>query len=226
MKRQRHPKRLVLGITGSFSSGKTTVAKIFKAQGAQVIDADEIAHRIIRPKSPVYKKIIMTFGKDILKDNLTIDRHRLGNIVFGNKGLLKKLNRITHPKIIRLIKTKIKTSRAKLIVLDAPLLIEAKVLRKLIDKLIVVKIARKKQLARAMKKTHLSKTDILKRLNNQLCLQYKVRLADFVIDNSGTVKDTKRQVIRIWRKLQPQMSQMKTPQIAQISAKSADAIST
>lgn len=199
MKRQGQAKRLVLGITGSFSSGKTTVAKIFKTQGAQVIDADNIAHRIIRPKSPVYKKIIDTFGNDILKDNLTIDRQRLGNIVFGNKGLLKKLNRITHPKIIRNIKSKIKTSRAQLIVLDAPLLIETKVLKKLIDKLIVVKIGRKKQLARAMKKTGLSKTDILKRLKNQLPLQEKVRLADFVIDNSGTIKNTEKQVDKIRR---------------------------
>lgn len=200
MKRQGLIKKTILGITGSFGSGKTTVSRMFKSSGIEVIDADEIAHGFLRPKGPIYKKIVDTFGEDILKKNKIIDRHKLGNIVFDNKNLIKKLNLIMHPKIIRTIKSKIKTSKAKIIILDAPLLIEAG-LKKSIDKLIVVKISRKKQIERIMKKTPLDKADILRRIRHEIPLQDKVRIADFVIDNNSTIENTKKQVNRIRRLL-------------------------
>jgi len=201
MQRQRHNKeKVVLGITGSFGSGKTTVAKIFQSFGAKIIDADRIAHRVIKPGRPIYKKIINIFGKDVLNKNRTINRHRLAKIVFNNKNLLKRLNKIIHPQVIRIIKTKIKTTRAKVIVLDAPLLIEAR-LKNLVDKLIVVKIDRAKQIERLIKKTSLSKKDTLKRIRHQMPLADKVRLADFVIDNSGSIGRTKKQIESIRRLL-------------------------
>lgn len=191
-----------MGITGGFGSGKTTVAKIFKSFGTQLIDADRIASRIIKPGSKIYKRTVNAFGKDILKDNKAIDRYKLAHIVFNNKNLLKRLNKIMHPEIIRIIKEQIKTSRAKLIILDAPLLIEVG-LENLVDKLIVVKIKRNEQIKRIQGKTSLSKTDILKRIRHQIPLSDKVRLADFVIDNNGTIDNTEKQVIRIWKKLRP-----------------------
>ena len=133
---------MIIGITGSFGSGKTTVARMFKSFGVEVIDVDKIAHRIIKPRSKIYKKIISAFGKDILKNNKTIDRHKLAQIVFNNKNLLKKINRIMHPEIIGMIKNRIKTSRSKLIILDTPLLIEAG-LKDRVHKLIVVKVDRR-----------------------------------------------------------------------------------
>lgn len=201
MKGQTHnKKRIILGLTGSFGSGKTTVARIFKFLGCKIIDADRIAHRIIKPRTEIYKRIIDAFGEDILKRNKTIDRNKLARIVFDNKNLLKVLNKVMHPQVIKIIKEKIRTSRSKIIVLDAPLLIEAG-LQNLVDKLIVVKIDRKKQIKRILKKTSLSKTDILKRIKHLLPLQIKVRLADFVIDNSGTIEKTKKQVEQIRRSL-------------------------
>lgn len=197
---QGRSKRLIIGLTGSFGSGKTTVAKMFKSFGAQVIDADEIAHRIIHPGSQIYKKIISVFGENILKKNKAIDRDKLARIVFGNKNLLKKINRITHPEIIRMIKQRIKVSQSKLIILDAPLLIEAG-LKNLVDKLIVVKLDKRQQIERLLHKSPLKKPEILKRIKAQIPLQYKVRLADFVIDNSGRIKDTKRQAEQIRRLL-------------------------
>lgn len=204
MKRQgRDNKRIIIGITGSFGSGKTTVAMILKSFGAQIIDADKIAHAVIKPSGEIYKRIIHTFGKNLLKKNRSIDRNRLAEIVFNNKDLLGRLNKIIHPEIIRIIKSQIKTSSKKVVILDAPLLIETG-LRKLVDRLIVVKINPKKQLQRILdSKPLLSKTDILKRIDAQMPLKLKTRFADFVIDNSRTINYTKRQVIRIWKKLQP-----------------------
>lgn len=193
-------KKLILGLTGSFGSGKTIVAKIFRTYGAKIIDADTIAHKLLKPQNKIYKKIISTFDESIVAKNKTIDREKLAYLVFNNKALLKKLNRITHPEIIRIMKGQIKKSSKKTIILDAPLLIEAG-LKKWVDKLIVVKIKRKNQIERILKKSNLTKQEILRRIKSQLPLQDKVRRADFVIDNNGTLKSTKRQVEQIRRQL-------------------------
>lgn len=201
MQRQNQNKgRLILGVTGSFASGKSSVAGMFASYGAKVIDADKIAHSVIKPGSSVYKKIILGFGKDILGRNKTIQRRKLAVKVFGNKRLLARLNEIVHPEVIKIIKQKIKSSKDKAIVLDAPLLIEAG-LRRLVDKLIVVKITREQQVKRAMKKSGLCRSGILKRISSQIPLSEKTGLADFVIDNSGTIAKTRKQVTLIRRKL-------------------------
>lgn len=192
--------RIILGLTGSFGSGKTIVAKIFSSSGAQVIDADAIAHRAISPGTKIYQRIIKAFGEDILKRNRTIDRIKLADKVFNNKNLLHKLNKIVHPQVIRLIKNRIKSLSGKIIVLDAPLLIEAG-LQRMVDKLIVVKISRKVQIRRIKDKFGLERLEILKRIKAQIPLSDKVRIADFVIDNTGTLRETKRQVGQIRRLL-------------------------
>jgi dephospho-CoA kinase len=201
MQRQRADReRLILGITGSFGSGKTTVAKIFRAGGAEVIAADRLAHRCLLPASPAYRRIVEVFGRGILGKGNAVNRAKLAGIVFNHSGLLKKLNRIIHPQVIRAIKKSIRDSRSKTIILDAPLLVESGLMN-LVDKLIVVKIDRQQQLSRLKKKTSLSEADILKRINAQLPLASKVRMAHFVIDNSGTVKETRKQVENIWKSL-------------------------
>lgn len=195
MKRLK-PNKTVIGITGSFGSGKSTVAAAFKSLGAKLLDADDIAHRMILPGERAYKKIVCLFGRGILQRGGAIDRKRLGGIVFDDPAALSRLARIIHPEVIRSIRSEIRGSAGGLIVLDVPLLIEAG-LRNMVDKLVVVKASRKSQIERVMKRTGLRRQDILKRIAAQIPLSEKVRLADFVIDNDGSTKKTMGQVKKV-----------------------------
>ena len=201
MKRQsQNKRRLLLGLTGSFGSGKSTVAGIFRSFGARVIDADKIARAYLKPGTTVYRRLIAGFGKGIIKDDGAIDRKRLGEIVFADKRALRKLNKITHPWVIREIKRQLKGQKTGVIVLDTPLFIEAG-LRKMADKLLVVRASRENQIKRAVKKTGLSRAQALRRIKSQIPISLKVRMADFVIDNDLTLKNTRNQVRRIRRQL-------------------------
>ena len=201
MQRQNpRKKKIVLGLTGSFGTGKSSVASILRSAGAEVIDADRIAHECLESATPSYKKIVRIFGKNILFKDGKINRPELGRMVFNNKNLLKKLNSIVHPFVVSEIKKQIKLSKEGLIVLDAPLLIEAG-LKGVVDKLIVVKATQEEQIQRLLERSSLSKFEILKRIKAQIPLREKARLADFVIDNSGSISETKKQVERIRRKL-------------------------
>lgn len=196
----RRDKKIVLGITGGYGTGKTTVAKIFKSFGAKVIDADKIAHSLIKPGTAVYNKIIAVFGSRILKKDKSINRAKLSGIVFNNHKLLERLNKIVHPTVIRIIKDELDRTSRKTVVLDIPLFFEAG-LRHLVDKIIVVKLGRRKQLERLLNKTSFTRQDILKRINVQMPLSDKIRLSDFVIDNSGTIEKTKKQVEKLMLRL-------------------------
>jgi dephospho-CoA kinase len=193
-------KKIILGLSGAFGSGKSTVAGMFRSLGIEVIDADKIAHSLIRPGTRVYKKVISAFGRGILKKSGKIERGKLGKIVFADKKALIRLNSIIHPQVIKIMGQRIKIARAKIIVLDAPLLIEAG-LKDAVDKLIIVRISRQMQIKRIRAKMHLSRSQILKRIRCQLPLGAKLRLADFIIDNNGRLDETRRQVERVWREL-------------------------
>ncbi len=192
--------KLVLGLTGSFGSGKSTVAGMFQALGAKVLDADRIAHGLYKPGTRVHARIRNAFGHKALNEDGAIDRARLGRLAFGNGRLLLRLNRITHPEIARIIKKKIKASDAALTVLDAPVLIEAG-LKKLADVLIVVDIRKATQIARVRARTGLARQAIAQRIAHQMPLRNKVRSADFVIDNNGARSHTRKQVKRIWEQI-------------------------
>lgn len=198
------PKIFIIGVTGGFGTGKTTVANIFKKLGAKVIDADRIAHRLLFKKSAVYNKTVAEFGCRILNKDETIDRKRLSRIVFNDARKLRAYLKIIHPEIKRIIKREIKQAsdgtKARVIVLDAPLLIEAG-LAKAVNKLLVVKAKRDIQICRLKNKFALNKSDILKRIKFQLPLSKKIKMANFIIDNSRTVKDTEKQVRKIWREV-------------------------
>lgn len=187
---------MILGITGIFGSGKTTIANLFAKHGFKVIKADEIGHKLLNKKS-IKEEIISEFGGLILVNN-RIKRGKLKDIVFNNHKKLIKLNKIIHPKIIKEIKSIIKKSKNKNIVIDAALLIEAKALN-LVDKLIVVKINRKEQLKRILKKKKYNKKEIKNIIKSQLNQKEKLKYANIVVDNSKDLKNTKKQVNKIVR---------------------------
>ena len=190
---RKKSKKIIIGITGSFGSGKSTVAKCLKERGCLVIDADKIAHSLLKAGTPAYAKLRKIFPG-------SFSRKKIGARAFKDKKLLQELNRIIHPQVIRIIREKTDSTKAKKIILDVPLLIEAG-MHKNVDKVIVVKINRKEQIRRMKKKFFFSKAEILSRIKAQLPLSDKVRIADFVIDNSGSLQETKKQVENIRRQL-------------------------
>ncbi|OGX44680.1 MAG: dephospho-CoA kinase [Omnitrophica WOR_2 bacterium RIFCSPLOWO2_12_FULL_51_8] len=198
-KRKRAKGKIVLGLTGSFGSGKSTVAAILKSFGAEVIDADKLARDCLRPRTECYRRVRKVFGQKALKADGSIDRKVLAGLVFNNRSLLFELNRIIHPRVRRLIREKIGRAKKRIVVLDAPLLIEAG-LGAIVDKLIVVGLCRSAQVKRLQKKFGLKESEIFKRISAQIPLREKMRLADFIIDNNGRIDQTKKQVRKIWIK--------------------------
>jgi len=197
---------LIVGLTGGIVSGKSTVAKMFKDLGAKIIDADKLGHKIILPNEPAWEKIVKLFGKELLKENLSIDRKKLGEIVFDDQRLLKKLNEITHPEIIKLIKEEIKSIKKKkdkkedILIIDAALIYEAKI-DNLMDKIIVVYIEEDEQIRRLRKRDNLSAEEALKRIKSQMSINKKIEFADYIIDNSNSLDKTREQVKKIWENL-------------------------
>ena len=202
---------LIIGLTGGIVGGKSTVASMFKDLGAKIVDADKLGHSVILPHRPAWKKITRLFGKGVLQNDLTIDRGKLGKIVFTNQTLLKKLNEITHPEIIKLIKKEINLARNKthnreeILIIDATLIYEAKIDR-LMDKIIAVYIDEDEQIKRIIKRNNLSKEEALQRIKSQMPMKEKVKMADYVIDNSNSLDETKKQVEKIWKKLASRIS--------------------
>ena len=197
---------LIVGLTGGIVSGKSTVALMFKDLGAKIVDADKLGHSVILPHKPAWEKIVKIFGKDVLQNDLTIDREKLGKIVFANQSLLKKLNDITHPEITKIIKKEIDSlknktyNQKKILIIDAALIYEAKIDR-LMDKIIVVYIDEDEQIKRLIKRNNLSKDEALQRIKSQMPIEEKVKMADYVIDNSNSLDKTKKQVEKIWKNL-------------------------
>jgi dephospho-CoA kinase len=200
MPRQNPSKKITLGVTGIFGSGKSTVSGIFKSLGAEVLDADALAHRCLRRATPAYKEILRHFPRRILGKNLEIDRGKLAGVVFRKPSLLRKLNRILHPRIIRRIRQNLRSRRSGVVVVDAALLLEAG-LAGAVDHLVVVRISKAKQAERLKKRGGFSAREAAERTRAQMPQSQKLRLADFIIDNNGSLEKTKKQVKEIWRKV-------------------------
>ncbi|MFA6357606.1 MAG: dephospho-CoA kinase [Candidatus Omnitrophota bacterium] len=193
--------KFVLGITGNIACGKSTVANMFKTKDCLLLDADVLTHKLLASDKLVCSKIVKNFSPSILKRDNIIDRKKLGKIVFTDPSALVKLNSIVHPLLIKEIKGRIKDSDKRIIILDAALIVEAG-LTKMIDKLIVVKVKNKaQQVLRASRSGGFSKQDMVLRIKSQISQNKKLSFADFIIDNSGQVSETRKQVFAIRRTL-------------------------
>ncbi|MFH0753520.1 MAG: dephospho-CoA kinase [Candidatus Omnitrophota bacterium] len=190
---------VTIGLTGNFGSGKTTVAAMFRMHGVQIIDVDKEAHLLMKKDVFCQRAIARAFG-DHLIGKKGVDRVTLGQVVFNDPRALKILEDILHPRIRLKIIDQKKRSRNGMVMVDAAILIEAG-WHKLVDSIVVVKARRDVQIRRAMKRTGLSRSDVLKRILRQMPLGQKIKFADYVIDNSGTPATTRKHVERIFRSL-------------------------
>jgi len=191
---------IIVGLTGSVGTGKSTVASLFKELCAYVIDWDELAREVTRPHLKAWKEIVEYFGKGILNEDLTINRQKLADIVFSNKEKVAKLDQIIHPEVFKedeRITDEIKSPDPDaLVIKDIPLLFE--LTRPVyVDKMVVVSASEQTQLRRLEQKG-MSREDAQRRIKFQLPLEEKIKSADFVINNDGSLEETKRQVEEIY----------------------------
>lgn len=192
--------KMILGITGSIGSGKTTATNMFKRHGFEVINADNIYHKISKPNELIYKKIVEEFGNEIINSDKTINREKLKKIVFSDDKKLKKLNSVTHPIIISEIKKLIEEAKNKNIIVDAPLLLESNA-KNLVDKIIVVKCNDNIRIQRLLKKGKHTKEEIKNITKSQMQIKEKLKYADFVVYNNGELKHLEKQVVAIIKNL-------------------------
>ncbi len=199
---------LLIGLTGGIATGKSLVSEILRGLGAYIIDADKIAREVVEPQKPAWLETVDYFGKDIINKDKTINRKMLGEIVFNDPVKKRKLEEIVHPRVIeeenRMVKEYLKIKPDGIVIIDAALLIEAGS-HKRVDKLIVVYADKEAQAKRLMERDGLSRTDAEKRIASQLPLDKKVKMADFVIDNSKGIEGTRRQTIDIFNKLRSEI---------------------
>ncbi len=187
---------MVLGLTGGIASGKTTVAQAFQAMGAVVVSADLLAREVVQPGANVLQQIAVHFGRKVLREDGTLNRQLLGDIIFNDPQARLALNKITHPAIAELAGKRLREAEqagASLVVYDAPLLFEAGADRQ-VDKVLVVKVDAEIQLARLMARDGIDRQQALARIESQMSQGEKIARADFVVDNSGSPQETLDQV--------------------------------
>ncbi len=193
---------LLVGLTGGFGSGKSTVAKILADIGLRVVSADGLAREVCEPGKPAFREIVEAFGNEVVAENGSLDRRRLGDIVFADSALLNELNSIVHPRVIareqELLKQIEESDPEAIVVLDVPLLIEVE-RHHLVDFLVVVDAQTEQRFERLKKKFGgLDRAAVEARMNHQIPLEEKVKMADFVVDNSGTPELTRRETEKLF----------------------------
>lgn len=204
--------RLVIGITGGIATGKSTVSEMLKELGSPLIDFDEIARKVVEPGTPAWKEIVDYFGEDVLLEDKTLNRKKLSEIVFSDLEKKKMLESFVHPRIyeefIRQINEIVKRDPDAIIQVAVPLLIELNHQYRF-HKIVVVYASRQTQIERLMKRDGISRQQAENILKAQLPIEEKIGYADFVINNEGSIEETRRQVIELWEKLKQIQQEMK-----------------
>lgn len=189
---------LIIGLTGGIASGKSTVSNMLKELNIPVIDADLESRYAVEPGEEAYDQIIDHFGKSILLDDGSINRAKLGEIIFNNEEERMVLNSIVHPAVRKRMAMKQEEAEKQgesIIILDIPLLFESK-LTNTVDKILLVYVEEEVQLNRLMKRNGYTKEEAQARIQSQMPLKEKKKLADYVINNNGSIEQTKEQLMK------------------------------
>lgn len=194
----------LIGLTGGIASGKSTASNILRELGAHIIDADQIARKVVEKGKPALLEIREFFGDQVILENGELNRKKLGSIVFNDHSLLEKLNEITHPYIINEIINEInwykKTYNNHVIILDAALLIEMN-LTHLVEEVWLISLPEDMQIERLMKRESIGLDEARKRIMAQMSLEDKKQYAHRIIDNSKDVDYLRMQLEKIWREI-------------------------
>lgn len=212
--KNRRGRILKVGLTGGIACGRSTVTRMFEERGCYCIDADRIAHRLIQPPSSTWKGVAECFGEEILNPDQTINRARLGAIVFSNREKRERLNSIVHPQVIeeenRLIEEYLRSEGKGIVIVDAALIIETGSHRRF-DKIVVVYTDEQTQLERLTNRDGLSPEEAKIRIEAQLPLKKKLLYADYKISTSGSLQDTERQVEEVFQTLKEDWKRKASP---------------
>jgi dephospho-CoA kinase len=193
----------LVGLTGGIASGKSTVAKILQSLGAAIVNADDLAREVVEPGHEAWKEIVASFGADILQSDQTLDRQKLRTLIFNQPEARKRLESIIHPRVRALAEERIRQYGAAgypVVIYEVPLLFEGK-LQEWLRPVILVACNIETQTARLQKRDHLTPADAEKHIAAQMSLKDKRRLADYVIENNGTLEDLERQTRQILEKI-------------------------
>ena len=194
----------IIGLTGGIATGKSIVASVFRELGAILLDADVIARLVVLPHQPAWEDIVEFFGPQVVNEDESLNRAKIGEIVYNNPDSLTELNRITHPRIMQHYKDELRRIKTEqpdaVVVLEVPLLYETN-MDKLCQQVVVVYVDRETQIKRLMKRDNISYADAVKRVDAQMPMDEKVRRADFVIDNRGSMEETKEKATKYYNEI-------------------------
>jgi dephospho-CoA kinase len=201
---KRNDNYLLLGVTGGIASGKTAVAKMLEALGIPLIDFDLLARQVVEPGEPAFTQIVNYFGKEVVQEDGVLDRKKLSKIVFQDTEKRNQLEDFTHPPIyeafLKGVNAITDKDPAAIIQAVVPLLIE-KNLESIFDKVLVVYVPEEQQIERLTQRDGISKEEAAHMLKAQLPIDKKLVYADFVVNNEGSMEETKKQVEDIWLEL-------------------------
>ncbi len=194
--------KYIIGLTGNIATGKSVVAGMLEHLGAKTIDADALAHEVMEKGTPVWQAVVREFGEDILGSDGSINRKKLGSIVFADEASLRRLEALVHPAVTIRTKELIESRQEPVVVIEAIKLIEAG-MHRACDALWVVTCRQEQQLARLVEQRGLTEEEARQRIEAQPSPEAKLALADVVIDNSGSLDETWQQVRGEWEKIVP-----------------------
>ena len=199
--------KMIIGITGSIGTGKSTVSNYLISKGYSVVDADKISKGAYNIGSNGYKAILEVFGVEILNSNGEVDRKKIKKIVFDNSNMLQRLNMAIHPIIINEIEKEIEIllESQNVVFLDAPLLIETE-LHKKVDKIIVVACDKNEQISRIIKRDKITADMAISIINSQMSIDEKLKFADYIVYNNSTIENLYSQVDEIILEIKKEIS--------------------